>query len=91
MMPAAIASKNPFEGLTVRGVRASFENCPIKSAAAGAIFGASLYWGLKSAKNGGPIGAAVKGLIALAVMKRAKNVLLAASDEEPRRRQVAAA
>jgi hypothetical protein len=79
MIPAAMKPHNPFEGLSVEGVRSSFEHSPIKSAAAGALFGASLYWGLKTARHSGPVGAALKGMIALAVMNKAKNMLMSSN------------
>jgi hypothetical protein len=79
MVPAALTPNNPFSGLSIRGVRDSFEHCPVKSAAAAAIFGGSLVWALKAAKKNGPVGAAVKGLIAVALMNRAKKALVSAS------------
>ena len=65
--------------MTVRGVRDSFETRPATSAAALAIFAGALYWGLKSAKKSGPMGAFVKGLIAITLAKKAKNTLMAPS------------
>ena len=58
------------------GVRESFETRPIRSTAAAAVFGASLLWGLKAAKNNGMFGAAVKGMIAVALMNKAKNTFI---------------
>jgi hypothetical protein len=77
MVPSTFVRNNPFEGLTVRGVRDSFDRHPVKSTAAAAVFGAAFYWALKSAQKSGPIGAAVKGFVALAIMKQAKNSLSA--------------
>ena len=77
MVPQAFSRRNPFQGLTVRGIRGSFEKHPVKSAAAAAIFGASALWGLKAAKKNGMVGAAVKGMIAVALMNKAKNALVA--------------
>ena len=60
----------------MRGVRNSFDRHPVKSTAAAAVFGGAFYWALKSAQKSGPIGAALKGFVALAVMKQAKNSLM---------------
>ena len=67
-------------------MRDSFENCPVKSAVATALFGASMLWGLKAAKKNGPVGAAIKGFIALTLMNKAKNSLIAAQNGNGRRR-----
>jgi hypothetical protein len=80
MVPASMTTHNPFKGLTVDGVRESFEECPVKSAAAVAVFGGSLLWALKAAKKNGPVGAAIKGMIAVALMNKAKKALLSAQN-----------
>jgi hypothetical protein len=80
MLPTTIIRSNPFEGLSVQGVRDSFDSAPVKSVAAAALFGATLYWGLKSAKKSGPVGAVIKGMIAVAVMNKAKNALVSAQN-----------
>ena len=80
-MVPSITRTNPFEGLTVAGVRDSFDHSPIKTTAAAALFAGSLYWALKGAKKNGPVGAAVKGFLAFALMKKAKNSLMAVQNE----------
>jgi|GEM_PF-6711532 len=71
----ALIRQNPLEGLTVRGVRRSFNQSPVKTALAAAALGAGAYWGLKSAKKSGPIGSALKGMLAVVVMNKAKEGL----------------
>ncbi|MCB9382974.1 MAG: hypothetical protein H6509_00045 [Bryobacterales bacterium] len=90
MLPATIATENPFAGLSVSGVRRSFEDRPVRSTIAAAVFGAGLMWGLKATKKNGPIGAVVKGMIAMAVMNRAKKTLLNGAYRGPEH-QIAAA
>ncbi|MEZ5367092.1 MAG: hypothetical protein R2748_33340 [Bryobacterales bacterium] len=62
----------------------------MRSTIAAAAFGAGLMWGLKATKKNGPVGAIVKGMIAMAVMNRAKKTLLNGSYRGPAR-QIAAA
>lgn len=76
MIPATIATHNPFEGLSVEGVRHSFEDRPVRSFVAAAAFGCSLMWALKATRKNSAVGALAKGMIAMAVMKRAKNVFV---------------
>lgn len=76
MTTTTLIRNNPLEGVSVRDVRESYSEQPAKTLLAGAAIAAAAYWAIKSASKSGPIGAALKGLLAVAVMKKAKQALV---------------